>query len=24
VQRPGPPIIVGGRGAKRTPELAGR
>ncbi|MEU8610537.1 LLM class F420-dependent oxidoreductase [Actinoplanes sp. NPDC048791] len=24
VQRPGPPIIVGGRGTKRTPELAGR
>jgi F420-dependent oxidoreductase-like protein len=24
VQRPGPPIIIGGRGAKRTPELAGR
>ena len=24
VQRPGPPIIVGGRGARRTPELAGR
>jgi alkanesulfonate monooxygenase SsuD/methylene tetrahydromethanopterin reductase-like flavin-dependent oxidoreductase (luciferase family) len=24
VQRPGPPIIVGGRGAKRTPDLAGR
>jgi F420-dependent oxidoreductase-like protein len=24
VQRPGPPIIIGGRGAKRTPDLAGR
>jgi alkanesulfonate monooxygenase SsuD/methylene tetrahydromethanopterin reductase-like flavin-dependent oxidoreductase (luciferase family) len=24
VQRPGPPIIVGGRGPKRTPELAAR
>jgi F420-dependent oxidoreductase-like protein len=24
VQRPGPPVIVGGRGAKRTPELAAR
>jgi F420-dependent oxidoreductase-like protein len=24
VQRPGPPIIVGGRGAKRTPEVAAR
>lgn len=24
VQRPGPPIIVGGRGTKRTPELAAR
>ena len=24
VQRPGPPIIIGGRGARRTPELAGR
>ena len=24
VQRPGPPIIVGGRGARRTPDLAGR
>jgi alkanesulfonate monooxygenase SsuD/methylene tetrahydromethanopterin reductase-like flavin-dependent oxidoreductase (luciferase family) len=24
VQRPGPPVIVGGRGPKRTPELAAR
>ncbi|GID98105.1 LLM class F420-dependent oxidoreductase [Amorphoplanes digitatis] len=24
VQRPGPPIIVGGRGPKRTPEIAAR
>lgn len=24
VQRPGPPVIVGGRGAKRTPDLAAR
>jgi alkanesulfonate monooxygenase SsuD/methylene tetrahydromethanopterin reductase-like flavin-dependent oxidoreductase (luciferase family) len=24
VQRPGPPILVGGRGPKRTPELAAR
>jgi F420-dependent oxidoreductase-like protein len=24
VQRPGPPVIVGGRGAKRTPALAAR
>ncbi|GAA3754863.1 LLM class F420-dependent oxidoreductase [Plantactinospora mayteni] len=24
IQRPGPPIIVGGRGPKRTPELAAR
>jgi alkanesulfonate monooxygenase SsuD/methylene tetrahydromethanopterin reductase-like flavin-dependent oxidoreductase (luciferase family) len=24
VQHPGPPIIVGGRGARRTPELAAR
>jgi F420-dependent oxidoreductase-like protein len=24
VQQPGPPIIIGGRGAKRTPELAAR
>jgi F420-dependent oxidoreductase-like protein len=24
VQRPGPPIIVGGKGPNRTPELAGR
>lgn len=24
VQRPGPPIIVGGRGPRRTPDLAGR
>ncbi|PZF98476.1 LLM class F420-dependent oxidoreductase [Micromonospora endophytica] len=24
VQQPGPPVIVGGRGAKRTPELAAR
>ena len=24
MQRPGPPIIVGGRGPKRTPELAAR
>jgi F420-dependent oxidoreductase-like protein len=24
VQRPGPPVIVGGRGVKRTPELAAR
>jgi F420-dependent oxidoreductase-like protein len=24
VQRPGPPIIIGGRGPKRTPELAAR
>jgi F420-dependent oxidoreductase-like protein len=24
VQKPGPPIIVGGRGAKRTPEIAAR
>jgi F420-dependent oxidoreductase-like protein len=24
LQKPGPPIIVGGRGPKRTPEIAGR
>jgi F420-dependent oxidoreductase-like protein len=24
VQRPGPPVIIGGRGPKRTPELAAR
>jgi len=24
VQRPGPPIIIGGRGARRTPDLAAR
>ncbi|NHW87432.1 LLM class flavin-dependent oxidoreductase, partial [Escherichia coli] len=24
VQTPGPPVIVGGRGPKRTPELAAR